>query len=370
MKKKQAYMCVAGGGTGGHIMPALALADAVRETYSDINVEFIGTDYGLEATMLPERGEKVHLLKMRAVQGKSWLQKLIVYFVALPMAVLQVCWLWRKQRPIVVVGVGGYASVASVLAAIICRIPVVLYEQNAIPGMVNRRLARWCQVMMLGFKQAEQFLARVRCVDTGNIVAKNLSEPALKKHAEPCLLILGGSQGARFLNQEIPKVCALLAQEGHVFNVVHQCGRAEGMVEQVSQAYEQANVRAEVLGFCADMPGFYHRGDVLMARSGAMTVSEAAMQGLASVFIPYPYAADDHQFYNAQVMMEGGAALVMREEGLSTEILATQLKQLLFDKTKLRSMHQAARAVAPVDATAKQLDVLKPYLCKRKNSEG
>jgi len=355
-------MCIAGGGTGGHIMPALALADAVRHKYGDLKVEFIGTDYGLEATLLPERGETVHLLKMRAVQGKSLLHRLMVYCVALPIAILKVCWMWRIQRPLVVVGVGGYASVASVLAAVLWRVPIVLYEQNAIPGMVNRRLSRWCDAMMLGFIQAKDFLPNIQCVNTGNIVAKNLLNVSMKVHERPCLLVLGGSQGARFLNETLPQVCSVLVQEGFDFEVLHQCGRSETVLTQVRQCYQDAQVKAEVVGFCSDMPAFYEKGDVLIARSGAMTVSEAAMQGLASLFVPYPYAADDHQFYNAQVMTQAGAARVIREENLAVDTLVEQLKKMLFDASHLKAMREAARSVAPIKAEVRQLNVLKPYL--------
>jgi UDP-N-acetylglucosamine--N-acetylmuramyl-(pentapeptide) pyrophosphoryl-undecaprenol N-acetylglucosamine transferase len=355
-------LCIAGGGTGGHVMPALALADAARRRWSLLQVQFIGAERGLEAKLLPARGEDVLLLPIHSVQGAGTGQRLRVLLWELPAAVRQIRRHWRAARPNLVVGVGGYASVSGVMAALLSRIPVVLYEQNAVPGLVNRTLARLSQRIMLGFGDAAGRLPAAKAVVTGNIVAAALHGVRWQAHTPPRLLVMGGSQGAEFFNRLVPEACGLLAAQGLAFCVSHAAGNAPGRIDEVRQRYAEAGVEAEVVGFCEDMPSFYAKGDVMIARAGAMSVSEAAICGMPTVFVPLPHAADNHQLFNARALADHGAALVAEQAETSAQSLADMLQPLLSEPARLAEMSKAARAEAPVEAEACQLAVLAPFL--------
>jgi len=358
------YLCIAGGGTGGHVMPALALADAVREKWAHVEVRFIGAERGLEAKLLPERGEDVLLLSMHAIQGMGFLHKMRVLCWEMPKAVLKIRQSWKKKRPDVLVGVGGYASATGVVAALLSSIPVVLYEQNAVPGLVNRTLARFCKKVMLGFTQAEIHLPHAHCVYTGNIVRESIAQVQWQAHQPPCLLVMGGSQGALFLNEQVPQACAKLKQEGFDFKVLHVCGNYQSPRANVLAIYQKAGIAAEVLNFCNDMPSFYAQGDVMLARAGAMSVSEAALVGMPCLFVPLPHAADQHQLHNARSLSEQGAAHCVVQHETSMDALTLLLKQTLCEPELLRKMNQKMRILAKRDAKSSQLDVLSAWLEK------
>ncbi|MDX8396497.1 MAG: undecaprenyldiphospho-muramoylpentapeptide beta-N-acetylglucosaminyltransferase [Mariprofundaceae bacterium] len=353
---------IAGGGTGGHVMPALALADAARHEWPELNVKFIGAERGLEARLLPERNEDVLLLTMHSIQGANLAQKIRVLCWELPKAVLRICQHWQGAKPDLVVGVGGYASVSGVLAALIKRIPVVLYEQNAIPGLVNRQLIRFCQRIMLGFKDVSGILPEHKACLTGNIIRDNISLLQRQEHNPPHLLVTGGSQGARFLNEIVPAACQTLQQRGKSFAVTHIAGTAKGAVKNVKKLYEDANIKANVLAFCEDMPAFYASGDMMIARSGAMSVGEASSCGMPSVFVPLPHAADQHQLFNARALADQDAAIIAIQAETSSESLADLLEKNLFDAKHLQQMSQAALSVAPTRAKHRQLRVLAEFL--------
>ena len=357
-------LCIAGGGTGGHVMPALALADAARRRWPDLQVRFIGAARGLEAKLLPERGESVLLLTMHAVKGTGLLQKLGVFFWELPKAVFAIRRSWKRdQQPALLVGVGGYASAAGVIAAVLSHIPIVLNEQNAMPGLVNRKLSRYCNCVMLGFAAAVRYLGkRTPVVVTGNLVRPEIAAVVWQRHNPPRLLVLGGSQGAWKLNETVPEACALLAGEGRTLSVTHVAGRDEKMQQEVRVAYEAAGIDAEVLAYCDDMAGFYASGDLMIARSGAMTVSEAAASGMPSLFVPLPHAADDHQRHNAEALAEAGGARVLNQREMTAASLAKEIDSCLFDAERLAQMSRAARAAAQPDTEEKQLQILAAYL--------
>jgi len=362
--KISSLLCIAGGGTGGHVMPALTLANAARRRWPNLEVEFVGAERGLEARLMPEHGEHVFLITMHAIQGASLLQKLQVLTFELPRAIFHIIGHWRGQRPRLVVGVGGYASVAGVAAAVISRIPVVLYEQNAVPGMVNRKLASLCNRIMLGFEQAAGFLPAGKCVNTGNPVDPAIACICRQAHNPPRLLVLGGSQGASVLNGMTPEACALLKEKGREFTVTHVTGPGKDRIHSVKTAYQQAGIKAEVIGFCDDMAGFYTSGDLLIARAGAMTVSEAAAAGMAALFIPLPHAADDHQRHNAQVLAGNGAADILDQAQAQATVIAERIERLLFEPARLGRMQQACRKAMPAGAEERQLDVLAGWLEK------
>ncbi len=344
-------------------MPALALADAARAQWPNLAVSFIGAERGLEATLLPQRGEQVQLLTMHGVNGAGIVQRLRVLLWELPKAVLSIRRVWKGQRPDLLVGVGGYASISAVLAALISRIPVVLYEQNAMPGLVNRTLARFSSAIMLGFEAANNHLnQRIRRIVTGNIVRESIAAIRWQAHQPAHLLVLGGSQGARVLNQTVPQACQLLAREGRDFSVTHIVGANPDTLKSVQEMYAQADINADVMPFCDDMAAFYGSGSLMVARAGAMTVSESACCGLPTLFVPLPHAADDHQRHNANALAETGAALILDQQTLDPESLAEHIDKHLFDGNVLQRMSQATLAQAPLAARDKQLQVLAEFL--------
>ncbi|MDX8377901.1 MAG: undecaprenyldiphospho-muramoylpentapeptide beta-N-acetylglucosaminyltransferase [Mariprofundales bacterium] len=353
-------LCIAGGGTGGHVMPALAWADMARQHFV-IDVLFIGAERGLEATLLPQRGETPLLLRMHAIQGASRWQQLRVLAWELPRAILKILWSWRKNKPRLVIGVGGYASAAAVFAAVLARVPVILHEQNAIPGMVTRKLAPFCNILLLGFKQSQEYLPnKVKTLVTGNPVRKDVQSVSWQQHSPPCLLIMGGSQGARVFNQLAPQACGLLYAKGMRFNVLHLSGR--GNDELVRDIYLKLGVSAEVLPFCPNIADYYAKADILLSRAGAMSVCEIAKVGIPSVFVPYPYAADAHQHHNAKAMQDASAAILLEEQALDAEKLAETLELLLLDSEKLAQMHDQAKRVFPDDCEKIVLPLLASYL--------
>ncbi len=362
MNRAANLLCIAGGGTGGHVFPALALADIARRHWPHLQVSFIGAERGLESRLLPERGEAALFLTMHSVQGAGFMQRLRVLVWELPRAILHIWKHWRAERPRLVVGVGGYASVAGVVAAILRRIPVVLYEQNAVPGLVNRKLARFCQGILLGFAEAADGLPRNKCRHTGNLVPQAIREVHWQPHTPPGLIVLGGSQGAKFLNETVPASCRILKQAGHIFTVTHVAGEGSGRVEAIAKTYRDAGIDAEVLDFCRDMPGLYVKGDLMIARAGAMSVSEAAVVGMPAVFVPLPSAADDHQRHNARSLASLGAAVIIDQKNGDASVLASEIENLLFDAKRLKSMSEAAEKSVPEQGEEKLLDMLGTWL--------
>jgi len=312
--------------------------------------------------LLPDRGEQVLLLNMHSVQGAGFVQQLRVLGWELPRAILAIWKYWRAARPQLVVGVGGYASVAGVAAAILRRIPVVLYEQNALPGMVNRKLARFSRGVLLGFAEAAKMLPQNKCVHIGNLVAQTVRDIHWQSHMPPRLIVLGGSQGAQFLNETVPAACRKLKQAGHIFTVTHVAGEGTDRVSALTDVYRNAGIDAEVIGFCHDMPELYAKGDLMIARAGAMSVSEAAVVGMPAIFVPLPYAADDHQRYNARSLESCGGAVIVDQDNGNMDVLANQIEELLFDAEQLKSMSKAGAQTVPEQGEEKLLDILEKWL--------
>ncbi len=359
---KVSRLCIAGGGTGGHVFPALALADLVRRRWPDLQVSFIGVRRGLESKVLPARGEDVLLLPMHGIKGAGVSQRLRVLLWELPRAVLHIGRRWRQSRPLLVIGVGGYASVAGVVAALLHRVPVILYEQNAVPGLVNRTLSRFCRAMLLGFEEAAASLAAEKCVHTGNFIPPELARVRWHPHTPPRLTVLGGSQGATFFNEIAPAACGRLKKAGRDFAVTHVAGEGKERIEALAAAYRRAGVEAELMPFCADMPTLYRKTDLLLTRAGAMTVSEVAAAGIPAIFIPLPHAADAHQWHNAQALVARGAARVIEQRECDPGMLAAQIARLLFDTEGLRRMSRAARVLRPQNGEERLLGLLSRWL--------
>ena len=334
---------LAGGGTGGHVIPALAIARELRERHS-AEVKFIGTARGLETKLVPAAGFELDLIEVGALKNVGVATRLSTLW-KLPAAVLRSRRILRDFRPDVVIGVGGYASGPAVLAAEMAGIPTLLFEPNLVPGFANRMVARWASAAAVQFEETRRHFRNAQI--TGVPVRKEFFEiPARPADAPPTLLVFGGSQGAGALNRVMMESAAALKQAG--VSTIHQTGERD--YNQVQAAYQQSGFSAEVTAFIDRMPQAFARADLLLCRSGASTVAEVAAARKPAIFVPFPRAADDHQRRNAEALVEAGAAVLIPEVELTAERLVKTVGELLADRKRLAEMSAAGRKLAHPDA--------------------
>ena len=338
------------GGTGGHVYPALSVAEHLRD--QGIEIVWLGTRKGLEARVVPAAGFQVEWLEIKGLVGTSWIRKAVMPWMLLR-AVAQALRIIRRRMPDAVLGMGGFAAGPGGLAAWLLRRPLVIHEANAVCGVTNRLLAPLSKRVLTGFENVRHLGASAKC--TGNPVRQEIVRSRVAQDpinaAQPLrVLVLGGSQGARAINDLVPAALAE-SQFNLGLSVTHQCGRdREG---EVNRAYENAKIPARVVPFIEDMSAAYRQADLVIARSGAMTVTELCAAGLASILLPFPFAASNHQVANAQVLSSAGAAVVIEASMLDAQKLAKEIDRLLKDRSLLIKMGDAAHKLARPDATAK-----------------
>jgi UDP-N-acetylglucosamine--N-acetylmuramyl-(pentapeptide) pyrophosphoryl-undecaprenol N-acetylglucosamine transferase len=353
-------MIVAGGGTGGHLFPGLAVAEAVA-AQGNAHVLFVGSAYGIEATAIPRTPFAFQPVVIRGVRGRGW-RGAFAFAWQLPLALLQAWRIVATFRPTLVLGLGGYGSVPVVLAAWMRRVPTVLMEQNVHPGFANRLLAHLARRVCTAFAESASFFPPGRAVQTGNPVR------ALHTDARPAenhftLFVFGGSQGAHTINEAAVEAARIVSAELSGLRVIHQTGSADA--EWVEERYRQRGVEAQVIPFVHDMASAYGRADLVVCRAGATTLAELAALGKSAILIPYPFAADDHQRANADVLVQRGAAEVILDAQLSAERLATSVLALARDRKRLASMGAAVRQLAVPDAALRVAEV-----CRQVAGEG
>lgn len=344
---------IAGGGTGGHVFPALALGSALEAR--GLVIAFAGSPSGLESRLVPAAGRTLHAIPGRQVRGGG-VRGALVGAAALANGFASARSLLGRVRPRLVVGVGGYASVASVLAARSRGIPVVLLEQNAIAGAANRSLGRLAARVCVGFAEAAAFFPPGRAVHTGNPIRPEvLASPPVTPRETTGLLVFGGSQGAHHLNEAGVAALETLGSQAARLHVRHQTGPADQA--SVAAAYDRLGLDARVEAFVDDMGAAYREADLVVSRAGAMSCAEITAMGLPSILVPYPWAADDHQRRNAEIMVEAGAALMILDRELTGARLAATLATLLDDAAARTAMAAAARAMGRPEAAAEVADV-------------
>jgi UDP-N-acetylglucosamine--N-acetylmuramyl-(pentapeptide) pyrophosphoryl-undecaprenol N-acetylglucosamine transferase len=351
----------AAGGTGGHILPALAVADELRARASGLETLFVGTRSGLERRLVSAAGYEIRYISARGVRGKGAAAR-IRSAASIAVGFFQSLSLLRWYKPDVVYGSGGYASAAVVLAASCLRIKIVIQEQNSIPGLTNRLLARHARRIYLGFEKASGYFGNHRgLVVTGNpLRAEIVPRGPVDVRAEfgiagsgPVLLVFGGSQGARTLN----RAAAEYLLDRPDARAVIQTGDQDyaWMRERLGALSSRVCVRA----YFEAMHRAYAAATVCLARAGALTVSELSAAAVPSILVPYPHAADDHQSYNASFLAEAGGAIVIRDSDLNKDALAAVLDPLLADPARLAAMRSALERSARKDAAARiAVDVL------------
>ena len=344
-----ARLAVMAGGTGGHVFPALAVAEYLRGQGAE--VFWIGTQAGMESRLVPEHGFEMEWVSIEGVRGKGGLQWLKAPF-RLASAFGQARAILRRRRPTVVLGMGGFVSGPGGLAARALGIPLVIHEQNFVPGLTNQWLARVATQVFEAFPGS--FPPARRAIVTGNPVRQailDLPAPAerLADRSGPVrLLVVGGSLGAQALNETVPQALARLPIDQRPL-VRHQAG--ERTLELARNAYRDAGVEAEVVAFVRDMAEAYAWADLVVCRSGALTVSELAAAGVGSILVPYPFAVDDHQVGNARYLSDAGAARLIIQRDLTAVGLADILSELFADRARLLAMAEAARRRAQPEAT-------------------
>jgi len=337
------------GGTGGHVYPALAVAEELQKRH--IPVVWLGTKKGIEARVVVDAGIEIKWLKVSGLRGKGKLSLLFAPFKLL-WACTQALWVMLSVRPAVVLGMGGFASGPGGLMAFICRKPLLVHEQNAIPGMTNSLLAKMADTVMESFPDSFQITKPVQLV--GNPVRAgiiNIAKPAerLKGRTGALhVLVVGGSLGAAALNKAVPEMLSLLENRNEI-SVWHQTGKNN--YQQTLDIYKEFNVDAKVGAYIENMAEAYEWADVVICRAGAMTISELAIAGVASVLVPYPFAVDDHQTANARYLVNKNAAVLMPQSNLTAE----SLKQVVlsFSRDKVLKMSEAAQQFSKPQAAEK-----------------
>ncbi len=337
---------LAGGGTGGHVIPAIAIAQELQSRYG-AECLFIGTARGLENRLVPAAGFPLKRVKVGALNRVSLATRLKTAF-DLPRAVFSAAGMLSEFSPDVVIGVGGYASGPAMLAAIVKHVPRVAFEPNVVPGFANRIVARFVSAAAVHFEQTAEYFHNA--VVTGVPVRPAFFQIPPKPYVQssPTLLVFGGSQGARAINQVMIRSLPELMKRIPGLHLIHQT--AERDYDEVQSAYAQAGVLAEIHKFVDDMPGFFARADLVLCRSGASTVAEIAAAGKPAVFVPFPLAADDHQRRNAEVLERAGAAVVLEETKLDEVWLVDTIRRLFDFPSALTKMSDATRSMAHPDA--------------------
>jgi len=346
----------AGGGTGGHLFPGISLAQEFNRRFPDLDIVFAGTRRGLEARVIPPLGYRLVFIKIGGLVGKGLLHRLKV-IVSLPRALVQALVILVRYQPDLVVGLGGYASAPVLVAAKMAGIPLVIQEQNAFPGLVNRCLAPFADVIFIAFAKAKKKLHNRKIINTGNPVRADFIrsvESSAGNQDAFVILVIGGSLGAHSLNETVPFALARLKESGIPIRVIHQTGSKE--LERVREAYQASGIQAEVADFFADMERKYVQADLVICRAGALTLAELALVGRPAILIPYPHAAHDHQHFNAQVFVEKGAALMLKDQALGGEELAAMLTALYQDPDHRRQMAMAAAGLGRPRAAVQIVD--------------
>jgi UDP-N-acetylglucosamine--N-acetylmuramyl-(pentapeptide) pyrophosphoryl-undecaprenol N-acetylglucosamine transferase len=331
---------IAGGGTGGHVIPALAIAQQLNRQFA-AEILFIGTARGIETRLVPQAGFALELIQVGALKNVSLMTRVKTMF-DLPRAIAASSRMLTEFDPEVVIGVGGYASGPAMVAAIRRRLPTLAFEPNVVPGFANRMIARWVSAAAVHFEETCRYFPH--CQVTGVPVRAAFFDMPVKAGGTPTLLVFGGSQGARAINQAMIESLPGLRAKVPGIHIIHQTGQRD--YDRVLAAYEQSGISGEVHKFIDDMPETFGRADLLVCRSGASTVAEIAAAGKPAIFVPFPAAADDHQNVNARALERSGAAVVVEESNLGAAYLVETIAALIGDGSRLRSMSAAAKSLA------------------------
>ena len=349
-------LVIAGGGTGGHLFPGIAVAEEFLSRDPANQVLFVGTRAGIEYRLLGSLGYELELIDVEGLKGRG-IKALLVGAYKIPYSIWHSRGLLRRFSPDVVIGVGGYASGPVVITAWLMGIPTAIAEQNAVAGVTNRILGKFADRVFLTYERSRKHFWARKVVMTGNPVraafAAGLTDQRPLRRGQT-ILIFGGSQGAQAINRTIVEMLPYLQKMKQDLKIIHQTGRRD--LAMVGDAYRRFGIDAQVHEFITDMPAAYAEADLVVCRAGATSLAEITAAGKPSVLIPYPYAANDHQTQNAEVMAEAGAAVMIPEGELSAEKLFALVEELFADEARLQEMGTLSARLGRRGAAAEIVD--------------
>jgi UDP-N-acetylglucosamine--N-acetylmuramyl-(pentapeptide) pyrophosphoryl-undecaprenol N-acetylglucosamine transferase len=340
---------LAGGGTGGHLFPGLAVARELERRDSMTEILFVGTAHGIEARVLPREGFRLETISVRGLKGRGirgWLDAAW----GIPVGLLGSLRIIRSFRPNVIIGLGGYASGPVLLAGKLCGFRCAIMEQNLRPGFTNKFLGRFMDRVFTSYGQSRAYFSGAEVLETGNPVRWR-KLPAVRRGEKFMLLVFGGSAGAHRINLAVVDALRRLADLAAGLQVIHQTGQAD--FAAIKDTYASLPFEAEVLPFIEKMDEAYARADLVLCRAGATTVAELTAFGKAAILVPYPYAIDDHQRWNAQALQDQGAAEMILDQELSGDLLAGRIRAHVSDRQQIDRMAAAALALGRSEAAAR-----------------
>lgn len=342
----------AGGGTGGHLFPGLAVAREFQRRDERVEILFVGTEQGIEFRVLPKEGFKLETLSVKGIKGRG-LRGVLDALYGVPASVLRSLKIIGEFRPDCIIGLGGYASGPLLLAGKLTGVRAAIMEQNLRPGFTNKILARLVDRVFTAYADSEKYFPGARVIETGNPVRWR-ELPNVTRNEKFSLFIFGGSGGARRINYAVVDALKLLGDLKSEIVITHQTGQLD--YAAIKQAYASLPFDAEVTPFIDTMDETYARADLVICRAGATTVAELTVFGKAAILIPYPYAIYDHQRGNAQALQERGAAEMILDRELTGALLAERIRSYFSDRARIEKMAAAARALGRPNAAAKIVD--------------
>lgn len=367
-------MIIAGGGTGGHLFPGLAVAEEFRSRDDSTEVIFVGTEYGIEAKVVPREGYPIKFLKAEGLVGRSAFKKIRAIMKTL-FSFIEAYRIIKAIRPDIVVGVGGYASLATVFTAFFMSIPTMILEQNSVPGLANKILGKFVNTVCITYQESISFFPKAKTFFTGNPVRKEVLKGDIDSAYKLFSLerdlftvfVFGGSSGARSINRAIIDALNHMYDLRDKIQFLHQTGTKD--YEDVKGAYRKAGFKGIITPFVYQMGEAYAVADIVVSRAGATTLAELTALGKPAILIPYPYAAGRHQELNARKLVEMGAARMIFDSELKGEIIARNIKELYMDKTLRMDMQKNSRAVGRPDARSKVVDIAMSLIKGNKNAK-
>ncbi|HOW57606.1 MAG TPA: undecaprenyldiphospho-muramoylpentapeptide beta-N-acetylglucosaminyltransferase [Smithellaceae bacterium] len=359
---------IAGGGTGGHLFPGIAIAEEFISRYPDAAILFIGTKRGIESRLPAMKSYNLVTIDVEGIKGRG-IMALIKGAYRIPKSMWQARRAMKKFAPQLVIGVGGYASGPAVMTAYLMGLPTVIAEQNAVPGITNRILGKVAEKIFLTYAASGEWFPRHKVTVSGNPVRSaftrtrgQMREKADIRH----LLIFGGSQGAAAINKAVAGMLSEMGKIKNLVQITHQTGVKDG--EAMKQAYQEAGIKAEVTPFIDDMAAAYRTADLIICRAGATSLAEITAAGRAAVLIPFPLATNDHQTKNAEELAHAGAAVIIKESDLTAAVLWNTVSSLLQDEKKLKAMAENSARQGNINAAAVIVDSSLALLRQKKES--
>lgn len=356
---EMSFRClIAGGGTGGHLFPGIAVARELEARFEDTDILFVVGHRRLESTLLARYGYQIASIDVEGIKGRGW-KKGFSVMVKLPKSVFQSASIIKNFSPALVLGMGGYSAGPVCLAARYMGIPTAIHEQNSYPGLTNRLLSRIVDRVFISFDESRTHFKANSLFLTGNPIRSELfSDTGKGPDGQKVftVLVVGGSQGAKAINKVFAETLAYMKAKGRNPEVIHQTGNTD--YDRVVQDYRNRKLKGELMPFIEDMTTAYNRADLVVSRAGATTVFELAALGKPSILIPYPYATNQHQETNALSLVQAGGAEMIRQSELNAEGLSLVLTKYMDDKSALKEMGKCAQKIARTDAAKAIVDQL------------